>query len=367
MIIGVPKEIKPQENRVGLIPSGVKALTDAGHQVVVQQSAGRGSGLGDEEYLDSGARLVETAAEVYGSTEMIWKVKEPLPAEYPLLKQGQILYTYLHLAPDPTQTEALLNAGVVGIAYETVELPNHQLPLLTPMSEVAGRLSVQAGAHCLEKYQGGRGVLLGGVPGVSPARVMVIGGGVVGLNATKIAVGMGADVTLLDVNLDRLRWFDDTFHGRVKTLYSTPYNLRHALNRSDLVIGAVLIAGARAPNLVTRDMLADMQSGAAIVDVAVDQGGCVETTRPTTHAEPTYVVDEVVHYAVANMPGAVARTSTFALNNATIRYGLKIAELGWEEALRSDESLKKGLNVLEGRITSEPVATALGLPFEPWD
>jgi alanine dehydrogenase len=366
MIIGVPKEIKAQENRVGLIPSGVKGLTDAGHRVVVQENAGRGSGLENEEYLASGAELVATAEEVYGTADMIWKVKEPLAAEFPLLRQGQILYTYLHLAPDPTQTHALLEAKVVGIAYETVELPNGQLPLLTPMSEVAGRLSVQAGAHCLEKYQGGRGVLLGGVPGVSPARVMVIGGGVVGLNATKIAIGMGADVTLLDVSLDRLRWFDDTFQGRVKTLYSTPYNLRHALNRSDLVIGAVLIAGARAPHLVTRDMLADMQAGAAIVDVAVDQGGCVETTRATTHADPTYVVDNVVHYAVANMPGAVARTSTFALNNATIRYGLKIAELGWEEALRSDESLKKGLNVLEGRITSEPVATALDLPFEPW-
>ncbi len=367
MIVGVPKEIKPQENRIGLIPSGVRSLVGSGHRVIVQSTAGIGSGLSDDEYRAAGAEIVDTHEDVYGQADMIWKVKEPLPAEYPLLREGQVLYTYLHLAPDPEQTRALLDAKVVGIAYETVELENGQLPLLTPMSEVAGRLSVQAGAHCLEKYQGGRGVLLGGVPGVAPAQVVVLGGGIVGLNAAKIAVGMGADVVLLDINLDRLRWFDDTFHGRIKTLYSTPFNIEKAICWADLVIGAVLVAGARAPKLITREMLPSMKPGAALVDVAVDQGGCVETTRATTHAEPTYVVDNVVHYAVANMPGAVARTSTFALNNATIRYGLRIADMGWEAALRSDPCLAKGLNVWNGQVTYGPVAKDLGYDLVSWE
>ncbi|MCB9759370.1 MAG: alanine dehydrogenase [Alphaproteobacteria bacterium] len=366
MIVGVPTEIKPQENRVGLVPGGVKALVAAGHDVLVQQGAGNGSGLPDDEYIRAGAEIVPTAEEIYGRAALIWKVKEPLSAEYPLLRAGQILYTYLHLAPDPTQTAALLEAGVVGIAYETVELADGTLPLLTPMSEVAGRLSVQSGAWCLTRHQGGRGVLLGGVPGVEPGEVVVIGGGVVGLNAVKMAVGLGADVTVLDIDLDRLRWFDDLYSGRIKTLYSNGHNIERALGRADLVIGAVLVAGARAPKLITRDMLSLMKPGSAIVDVAVDQGGCVETTRPTTHAEPTYVVDGIVHYAVANMPGAVARTSTFALNNATIPYGLRIANLGWEAALRADPALARGLNVVGGEVTNPHVAHDLGLPYARW-
>ena len=366
MIVGVPTEIKPQENRVGLIPSGVKALSQAGHTVLVQQGAGAGSGLPDDEYIRAGAQIVSSAEEVYARADMIWKVKEPLAAEYPLLRFGQILYTYLHLAPDPTQTEALLKAGVVGIAYETVELQNRSLPLLTPMSEVAGRLSVQAGAYCLTKHQGGRGVLLGGVPGVNPGKVVVIGGGIVGLNAVKMAVGLGADVTILDINLDRLRWFDNQYNGRIKTLHSNAYNIERALGEADLVIGAVLIAGAKAPKLITRDMLSLMQPGSAIVDVAIDQGGCVETSHATTHADPTYIVDGIVHYAVANMPGAVARTSTFALNNATIPYGVQIAKKGWEGALRADPALALGLNVCHGKVTNKAVSESLSLPFEPW-
>ncbi|MED5373602.1 MAG: alanine dehydrogenase [Myxococcota bacterium] len=365
MIVGVPTEIKPQENRVGLIPAGVKALTRAGHTVLVQQGAGEGSGLPDDEYIRVGAEIVSSAEEVYGRADMIWKVKEPIAPEFPLLRENQILYTYLHLAPDPKQTAALLEAGVVGIAYETVELPDRSLPLLTPMSEVAGRLSVQAGAHCLTRHAGGSGVLLGGVPGVEPGRVCVVGGGIVGLNAVKMAVGLGAEVTILDINLPRLRWFDNQFNGRVKTLYSNPYNLERMLGQSDLVIGAVLLAGAKAPNLITRPMLGLMKPGSAIVDVAVDQGGCVETTRPTTHADPTYIVDGIVHYAVANMPGAVARTSTFALNNATIPYGLQIANRGWKEACSADPNLALGLNVAHGKVTYPAVAEALGYKHEP--
>jgi alanine dehydrogenase len=366
VIIGVPSEIKPQENRVGLVPSGVKALVRDGHKVLVQAGAGDGSGLSNDEYIRVGAEIVPSAEEVYGRADMIWKVKEPLPAEFPLLREGLILYTYLHLAPDPDQTRALLEAGVVGIAYETVELADRSLPLLTPMSEVAGRLSVQAGAHCLTRHAGGRGVLLGGVPGVEPGKVVVLGGGIVGLNAVKMAVGLGADVTVLDVNLNRLRWFDNNSNGRVKTLFSNPYNVERVLGETDLVIGAVLLAGAKAPNLITRDMLGLMKPGSAIVDVAVDQGGCVETTHATTHADPTYIVDGIVHYAVANMPGAVARTSTFALNNATIPYGLAIANLGWEAAVRADPALAKGLNVVRGQVTCKPVADALGYDLVPF-
>ncbi len=365
MIVGVPREIKPQENRVGLVPAGALALTRSGHTVLVESGAGDGSGLPNEEYIRVGAQIVDSAAEVYGRADMIWKVKEPIAPEFPLLREGQILYTYLHLAPDPVQTEALLNAGVVGIAYETVELPDRSLPLLTPMSEVAGRLSVQAGAHCLTRHAGGSGTLLGGVPGVEPGQVTVIGGGIVGLNAVKMAIGLGADVTILDVSLPRLRWFDNQFHGRVKTLYSNPYNMERMLGKSDLVIGAVLLPGAKAPKLISRDMLSLMKSGSAIVDVAVDQGGCVETTKATTHAEPTYIVDGIVHYAVANMPGAVARTSTFALNNATIPYGLEIASKGWKSAVKGHASLAKGLNVAHGKVTYKAVADATGHPFEP--
>jgi alanine dehydrogenase len=333
--------------------------------VVVEQNAGSGSGIPDAEFIGAGAEIVPTAEDVWGRADMIWKVKEPIAAEYPKIRSGQILYTYLHLAPDRAQTDALIDSGSVAFAYETIQSADGSLPLLAPMSEVAGRLSIQAGAHCLERHQGGRGVLLGGVPGVPPGRVMVIGGGIVGLNAVRMAVGLGADVTVLDVNIDRLRWFDNTFHGRVKTLYSSAHNLELALGVADLVIGAVLVAGARAPHLVTREHLSLMQPGAAIVDVAVDQGGCVETTHATTHADPTFVVDNVVHYCVANMPGAVARTSTFALNNATLRYGLKLANMGWRDAIASDPALKLGLNVCEGKVSYEAVATAHGLEYAP--
>ncbi len=365
MLVGVPKEIKPQENRVGLIPAGVRQLVSNGHRVLVEQSAGSGSGIPDDEYIAAGAEMVPTAEEVWSRAEMIWKVKEPIAPEYSRLRDGQILYTYLHLAPDRPQTDALLNSGVVGIAYETVQDPDGSLPLLTPMSEVAGRLSIQAGARCLERVSGGRGVLLGGVPGVAPGNVVVIGGGIVGLNAVRMAMGMGADVTVLDISLDRLRWFDNTFEGRVKTLYSSAHNLEAALGTADLVVGAVLVAGAKAPHLVTRAHLSLMQPGAAIVDVAVDQGGCVETTHPTTHADPIYMVDGIVHYAVANMPGAVARTSTFALNNATMRQGVMIANRGWRDAVAADPTLRPGVNVANGRITYEAVARAHGLDYHP--
>ena len=334
-----------------------------GHDVVVQQSAGSGSGLADAEYVAAGARLADTAEEVWGTADLIWKVKEPIAPEYGLIREDQILYTYLHLAPDRPQTEALVNSGCVAFAYETVEVDG-RLPLLTPMSEVAGRLSVQAGARCLEKHAGGRGVLLGGVPGVMPGQVVVIGGGIVGRNAVAMAVGLGADVTVLDINLDVLRDFDNQYAGRVHTVYSSQQNLEDALRRADLVVGAVLVPGARAPKLVRREHLSLMKDGAALVDVAVDQGGCAETTHATTHADPTYIIDGVVHYAVANMPGAVARTSTFALNNVTLPYGLKLANQGWRAAVEGDPSLRLGLNVLHGAVTYEAVATAHDLPFQ---
>jgi alanine dehydrogenase len=367
MIVGVPTEIKPQENRVGLIPSGVKELASRGHKVLVQQGAGLGSGVSDDEYIRAGATIVPTAEEIWGKADMVWKVKEPLKSEYPLMRAGQILYTYLHLAPDLPQTQALVKSKNVAIAYETIQTDNGALPLLAPMSEVAGRLSIQAGARCLEKVSGGRGVLLGGVPGVLPGRVLVIGGGIVGASAVRMAVGLGADVIVMDISIDRLRDFDNEYHGSVQTLFSSPHNLEEALSRADLVIGAVLVAGARAPHIITRAHLGLMKPGAAIVDVAVDQGGCAETTHPTTHAEPTYVVDGIVHYAVANMPGAVARTSTFALNNATLRYGLALADKGWERAIREDPALKKGLNVCQGHVTYEAVAQAHNLQFQPID
>jgi alanine dehydrogenase len=369
MIVGVPTEIKPQENRVGLVPSGVKSLTERGHRVLIQQGAGLGAGVPDADYVARGATIVGSADELWAEAEMIVKVKEPVSNdkgnEFSRMKPGQLLYTYLHLAPDPEQTRNLLEREVVGVAYETITgRDGRGLPLLVPMSEVAGRMSIQAGASSLEKHNGGRGVLLGGVPGVAPGKVVIIGGGIVGRNAAKMAVGMGAEVTILDVNLDTLRYIDDVWHGRIKTLMSNRVNIESALAKADLLVGAVLIPGAKAPHLVTRDMLSLMKEGSVIVDVAVDQGGCVETTHATTHADPTYVVDGVVHYAVANMPGAVARTSTFALTNATLPYALQLADLGLEGALAASPELRPGVNVYRGAVTNGPVAEALGLPIQ---
>jgi len=369
MIVGVPTEIKPQEHRVGLVPSGVKGLTERGHRVLVQQGAGLGAGVPDEDYIARGAQIVGTADDLWAESEMIIKVKEPVSNskgnEFERMKPGQLLYTYLHLAPDPEQTRNLLEREVIGVAYETITgRDGRGLPLLVPMSEVAGRMSIQAGAASLEKHNGGRGVLLGGVPGVGPGKVAIIGGGIVGRNAAKMAVGMGADVTILDVNLDTLRYIDDVWHGRIKTLMSNRVNIESALRKADLLVGAVLIPGAKAPHLVTRDMLSIMKEGSVLVDVAVDQGGCVETTRATTHADPTYVVDGVVHYAVANMPGAVARTSTFALTNATLPYALQLADLGLESALAASPELRPGVNVYRGAVTNGPVADSLGMPVE---
>ena len=367
MIIGVPTEIKPQESRVGLVPSGVKALVDRGHTVIVQSQAGEGAGVTDEEYVRQGARMVPSAGEVWGEADMIVKVKEPVSNdvgdEFSMMRPGQILYTYLHLAPDLLQTERLLAADVIGVAYETIVGRSGDLPLLVPMSEVAGRMSVQAGATCLEKPHGGRGVLLGGVPGVEPGVIVILGGGVVGRNAAKMAIGLGAEVWILDVNLETLRYLDDIWGSHVKTLYSNHLNIEKALRRADLLIGAVLIPGAKAPHLVTRDMLSLMKEGSVIVDVAVDQGGCVETTHATTHADPIYTVDNVVHYGVANMPGAVSRTSTFALTNATLRYLLRLADLGVEEAVRTTEGLRPGVNVYRGAVSYGAVAESHGLPL----
>ncbi len=362
MKIGVPKEIKTLENRVAMTPGGVESLTKRGHEVWVERGAGVGSGLADAEYEAAGARLV--SAEEAWSAEMVVKVKEPLPEEYKYLRSDLILFTYLHLAASEELTRAMLESGVVGIAYETVQTPDGALPLLVPMSEVAGRMATQEGAKYLEKSFGGRGVLLGGVPGVAPADVVILGGGTVGINAAKIAVGMGAHVTVLDVNHARLQYLDDVFAGRLTTLTSTEANIKKAIRYADVLIGAVLIPGAKAPHLVTREMIPTMKEGSVIVDVAVDQGGCVETIRPTTHAEPTYVIDGVVHYGVANMPGAVPRTSTFALTNQTLPYVLELAEKGLE-ALGEDAALLKGLNTYHGRLTYAAVAEAFGLPYVP--
>jgi alanine dehydrogenase len=366
MRIGIPKEIKDHEYRVGMIPAGVHALVSAGHEVVVQEGAGIGSGIPNEDYTAAGARLVPDAAAVYGWAEMIVKVKEPVAPEYGLLRPGQILFTYLHLAPLPELTDVLLERQVIGVAYETIEDRQRRLPLLTPMSEVAGRMAVVVGASYLQKFLGGRGTLLAGVPGVPPGDVVVLGGGIVGLNSIKMALGLGARVTVLDTNLDRLRQIDDLFHGNVTTLASNQYNLRAALRRTDLLIGAVLIPGASAPKLVTRDMLKLMKEGAVVVDVAVDQGGCFETTHPTTHSDPVYVVDGVVHYCVANMPGAVPRTSTFALNNATLPYALSLANKGVLQAVQDDPGLLLGVNTYRGHITSQPVAVSQGRPYKPF-
>jgi alanine dehydrogenase len=367
MIVGLPKEIKDNEYRVGLTPAGVRALTDAGHRVVVEISAGAGSGFEDSLYERAGATLLETADEVWQQGEMIVKVKEPITPEYPRMREGQLLFTYLHLAPDHELTKQLLERKVTGIAYETITDRKGTLPLLTPMSEVAGRMAIQVGAHYLEKMSGGRGILLGGVPGVPAARVVIIGGGVVGTNAAKIAVGMGAHVTIIDNNLDRLRELDDIFLSKISTLASSAYMIHDAISEADLIVGAVLVPGAAAPRLVTKGMLKDVPNGAVIVDVAVDQGGCIETTHPTTHSNPTYYVEGVLHYCVANMPGAVPRTSTFALTNATLPYALKLANKGFIEAIKNDPGLKEGVNTYAGRLTYEAVATAQGREYTSLD
>jgi alanine dehydrogenase len=363
MIIGVPKEIKNNEFRVGMTPGGVREFVAHGHSVLVEKSAGEGSSFADGEYAGAGAELVELAEDVFARADMIVKVKEPQPVEISRLRPGQILYTYLHLAPDHEQTVGLLRSGAVCIAYETVELPNHTLPLLAPMSEVAGRMAAQVGGTYLQKPFGGRGVLMGGTPGVAPAQVVVLGGGVVGTNAAYVAMGMGAAVTIMDINIDRLRYLDEIWGNRVRTLYSSKHNIEEAVYAADLVIGSVLLPGAKTPWLVTRDMLPKMKKGSVIVDVSVDQGGCIETTKATTHADPTYFVDGVLHYGVANMPGAVPNTSTMALTNATLRYGLAIADKGWKRAVAEDAALAKGVNVLDGKITYKPVADAHGMDY----
>ena len=363
MRIGCPKEIKNHEYRVGLTPASVRELANRGHSVLVQTGAGAAIGLSDEQYTAAGAQIVADAASVFATADMIVKVKEPQPDECALLREGQILYTYLHLAPDAEQTAALVKSGAICIAYETITSPGGGLPLLAPMSEVAGRMAIQAGATHLERSKGGMGVLLGGVPGVAPAQVVILGGGVVGTNALQMAVGIGARVAVLDTSVDRLRQLDLVFGNRISTLFSTAYSVEHAVLGADLVIGGVLIPGAAAPKLVTRAMVARMKKGAVVVDVAIDQGGCFETSHATTHAEPTFVVDGVVHYCVANMPGAVARTSTFALSNATIGHALALADKGWRQALRDNVHLRAGLNVAAGRVTYEAVAQALGYDY----
>lgn len=365
MIVGVPKEIKNNEFRVGLTPGAVAEFVAHGHSVIVEAGAGVGSTFGDTEYSAAGAQMVPSADEVFARSDMIVKVKEPQAEEIEKLRPGQILYTFLHLAPDLPQTAGLIKSKAVCIAYETVELPNRSLPLLAPMSEVAGRMAAQVGAAYLQKPNGGRGVLMGGIPGVLPAKVVVLGGGVVGTNAAYVAMGMGADVTIMDVNLDRLRYLDEIWGNRVRTLFSSKLNVSQAIGEADLVIGAVLLVGAKTPFLVTRDMLSTMRTGAVIVDVSVDQGGCIETTRPTTHADPTFVVDGVLHYGVANMPGAVPHTSTLGLTNATLRQGLALANKGWKQAVLDDASLAKGVNIIDGAVTYEPVALAHGLEFTP--
>jgi len=363
MLIGIPKEIKNHEYRVGMTPAGVNELVLNGHQVLVETNAGLAVGFSDQAYVAVGAKIAANAQEVFAVSDMIVKVKEPQPGECAMLRPDQVLFTYLHLAPDPEQTKALLASNCVAIAYETVTDSLGGLPLLAPMSEVAGRLSIQAGAHALEKPQGGSGVLLGGVPGVKPANVVVIGGGVVGINAARMAVGLNADVTILDRNLNVLKAIDNTFNGRIKTLYSNALNLQEMVQEADLVIGAVLIPGAAAPKLVTKQMLTTMKKGSVLVDVAIDQGGCFETSHATTHADPTYIVNDVVHYCVANMPGAVARTSTLALTNATLPFAIALANSGWQAALKANPHLKAGLNICKGKVTYAAVAKDLGYDY----
>ena len=364
MIIGVPKEIKNNENRVAVTPGGVQEFVKHGHKVYVQHTAGNGSGFSDEQYVQAGAHILNTIEEVYGIAEMIVKVKEPIELEYALIRENQLLFTYFHFASYEPLTHAMIKSGAICLAYETVEV-NRTLPLLIPMSEVAGRMSIQEGAKYLEKPMGGLGILLGGVPGVKPANVIVLGGVIVGTQAAKMAAGMGADVTIMDVNLNRLRQLDDIMPANVKTQYSSEYNIREAIKTADLVIGGVLIPGAKAPKLITKDMLSTMKPGAVIVDVAIDQGGCFETSKPTTHAEPTYVVDGVVHYCVANMPGAVPYTSTLALTNATLPYAIQLANKGWQQACKDNADLRLGLNVVNGKIVYEGVSQAFNLEYTP--
>ena len=367
MIIGVPKEIKTNENRIALVPAGVEAFATRGNTVYVEQGAGLGSGFPDEDFVAAGATILPTADEVWAKAEMIMKVKEPIAVEWPRMRPGQIIYTYFHFAASEELTRAVMKSKAIAVAYETVQLPSGELPLLTPMSEVAGRMAIQEGAKYLEKVFGGSGVLLGGVPGVSPAEVAIIGGGVVGINAAKMAAGLGARVTILDISLDRLRYLDDVLPANVTTLFSNRHNILDAIRRADLVVGAVLLPGAKAPHLVKREDLSSMKPGSVIVDVAVDQGGCVETIKPTTHENPTYFVDGILHYAVANMPGGVPRTSTLALTNATLTYGLRLARDGWKKASADDRALRLGLNVVEGKVVYPGVAEAFGLPLTPVD
>ncbi len=364
MIVGVPKEIKNKENRVGMVVAGVRALTQAGHKVLIQHNAGAGVGITDDDYRKAGATIIETAKDIYEKSDMIVKVKEPLPEEYPLLRENQILYTYLHLAADERLTKALMERKIVGIAYETIQPADGSLPILAPMSAVAGRMATQIGATYLQHDHGGKGMLLGGVTGVDRASVVVLGGGVVGINSAKMAVGLGAKVTILDTNVHRLDYLSDVFGNEITTLYSNSEQIEKAVTSADLVIGAVLVPGAKAPKLVTRDMVSRMQPGSVIIDVAVDQGGSVETCRPTSHEHPTYTVDGVIHYAVPNMPGAVPRTSTYALTNVTLKYALMLANHGWKQAVSKDEALLKGVNILNGKVAYKQVADDLGLPYE---
>ena len=365
MIVGILKEIKVLENRVCMVPTGVATMIANGHKVVVEKSAGAGAGYPDSDYIAAGASIVATPKEVYDTSDMVMHVKEPQPSEYGMIREGQIVFTYLHLAADLPQTEGLIKAKSINIAYETIEKEDGSLPLLVPMSEVAGRMAAQEGAKYLEMPQGGMGILLGGVKGVAPATVVVIGGGVVGVNAAKMAAGLGAQVYMLDTNLERLAYLDDTMPANVFPIMSNPAILREYVTKADLVIGAVLIPGAKAPKLITKDMLKDMKNGSVIVDVAIDQGGCIETSKATTHADPTYVIDGVVHYCVANMPGAVAKTSTLALTNATLPYAVQIANKGWKKACTDNVELERGLNVVEGKITYKAVAEAFGLDYTP--
>ncbi len=365
MIIGVPKEVKNRENRVAAVPGGVKMLTDAGHKVLIQKEAGEGAGIRDEDYRAAGAVIIDQAATVWADADMIIKVKEPIAQEFPLMREGQILYTYLHLAAAQDLGHELVKRKVSAIAYETIQLDNGALPLLTPMSEVAGRMSVQVGAQCLQKHRGGKGLLLGGVPGVRRGRVTIIGGGVVGINAAKMAIGLGARVTILDVSAARLAYLDDIFGTDIDTLMSNPENIGNAVLESDLVVGAVLIAGAKAPRLVTREMVRSMEKHSAVVDVAIDQGGCIETIKPTTHDNPVFLDENIIHYGVTNIPGDVPKTSTYALTNVTLKYAMDLANKGFDKALQEDRALLAGLNTYGGKVTYGAVADALGLNYEP--
>ncbi len=364
MIIGVPKEIKPSENRVALTPAGVMEFVKNGHSVFVQTGAGKGSGFEDSAYIQAGASILPTIEEVYSTAEMIIKVKEPIQQEYSLIRENQLVFTYFHFASSEELTKAMIKSKAICLAYETVELSNGALPLLIPMSEVAGRMSIQQGAKYLEKPMKGRGILLGGVPGVAPAKVLILGGGIVGSQAARMAAGLGAEVTILDVSLDRLRYLSETMPANVRTIYSNEFNIRKLIKDADLIVGAVLIPGAKAPNLITRDMLKEMQQGTVLVDVAVDQGGCIETCKPTTHDDPTFIIDDIVHYCVANMPGAVPYTSTIALTNATLPYALQLANKGWQEACKENKALALGLNIVNGDVVYKGVAEAFDLPLK---